>query len=818
MDSIAIPNEHSSGSTDIPTTPTHDQSNTSSNDPPNDRPNDPANDSSYESPANSPNSPNSPNATPTPNVSSNTSSNVTGIITTSNASQNEPQVVSDPIAELMARRRQRQQARLAMPGSFGFSDAEREEYYERRHLESASWSSYDGPGADIAEAMRVTPCCGACFVDLDAPVTAADKLTERMSVLYGFKDQLRYVGHIDSCRSFYTHCTSHDGCSNESPYTIVNGMWCIYQAHPPWRSHPSVKRETWPFGTEPRFYAIAYHQDCYATFIHACSLAPEQARERLWLSSMARYIGSHRFYYMATRFTVFDMSEVAIRAVARAYGLPELARCPIEIIQLIQKYSSSKVFLWRAIMAYTLALQLDSLPQQRLTEYRLVDIVRWKRGEILVPTHPEDLYSDDDEKSVMRITLDLRGIKEIERLPCHPQYSGSSIRSLYFIVEKLATLRQFTACVKDGFLRLSFPESYKYELPVWTTPNPPSFDKIYSLASQSWGPWHNAASLGRNGVLPCGDIDLKTVTNLVFTFIGFELMSIISHPSEALGLSSVKKRLGYLPIPPGDNIVYIGTLRYFRDGCILVRMRLSGDIILNLDKHVPHVDMATFKHHLRTTRCDWSKKNPRGLLFGQHCRVHFTNYILAAISSGPEDEGAATRQPSSATGEHNIDDVQSFFLPNIPRVPESYKGRGIMTYAPLSGVTEAQVFYLDEGAISKGQCLGIVFRYRNGGSRAIGNVWELDSRVYSHPTHFWFDTATSYTRVDFLPVTGADKQDGHQQAEKDGKIRSKYRPMRGTIFAYASEREKRSNKMWLHIEVTDEEMYPGTASVEENRV
>lgn len=181
-----------------------------------------------------------------------------------------------------------------------------EERWEKRSdPEFSSYASYDGPGAGIAEAMRVTPCCGACFVDLSAAVTAGGKLTERMSVLYGFKEGFCYIGHVDSCSSFSTH----------SPYTIVNGMWCIYQT-------------------------------------------------------------------------------------------------------------------------------------------RLVDIVRWKRGEVLDPPHPDPVYFKDDTNSVMRITLDNLGIREIERLPHHPSYSSSNVEALGFVVEKLSTLRDYTACFKDDLLPL----------------------------------------------------------------------------------------------------------------------------------------------------------------------------------------------------------------------------------------------------------------------------------------------------------------------------------------------------------------------------
>lgn len=134
------------------------------------------------------------------------------------------------------------------------------------------------------------------------------------------------------------------------------------------------------------------------------------------------------------------------------------------------------------------------------------------------------------------------------------------------------------------------------------------------------------------------------------------------------------------------------------------------------------------------------------------------------------------------------------------------------------GRNRARFFYLDEGYISEETCLGIIFRYRSGGCRAVGHVLGgLSSRVYSNSTHFLVGSIFNCTTLEFLPVPGADKPQDHNDdddAEKDAERRSKYKPMRGTLCLY-TRYVIRKMKVEAHIEVADEQTYPGTAAVGE---
>ncbi|KAJ4403114.1 hypothetical protein N0V85_005164 [Neurospora sp. IMI 360204] len=300
------------------------------------------------------------------------------------------------------------------------------------------------------------------------------------------------------------------------------------------------------------------------------------------------------------------MAEVAIREVARAYGLPEL-------VHLIHEYSSPSVLLWRAILTYTLALQLALLPEQPFTEIPLVDIVKWKRGDLLVPSDREQVSTIDDAKSVMRITLDNRGIKEIKRLSRHPSFTETWFEGHGFIVERLSKLREFTACGKDGLLRLRFPESYNGELPMWDTPDPPSPDQTEHLISLGFGLRFSRCYPSHKGITMCHTLDLKLVTGLTFIFNhNGDLLKTFPHFSGYTGhynpLVFEEHRaegFSYLPIASGDQIVYIGVIPP-ENNRIFVRMRLSGDIVINMMTRDSARKLPVF----------WSKKNPKGLIYG----------------------------------------------------------------------------------------------------------------------------------------------------------------------------------------------------------
>ncbi|KAK3948831.1 hypothetical protein QBC32DRAFT_317420 [Pseudoneurospora amorphoporcata] len=126
------------------------------------------------------------------------------------------------------------------------------------------------------------------------------------------------------------------------------------------------------------------------------------------------------------------------------------------------------------------------------------------------------------------------------------------------------------------------------------------------------------------------------MAGLVFKFNSTDLILISPHWSEDIGQSRLKKRLDYLPIPPGDNIVHIGTLRYYQGGRILVRMRLSGDIILNLGKDGPHDIRKPLSIILREKDSTGAKRTPGAWCSASIIGFAKTTTFLQRYLGGPK--------------------------------------------------------------------------------------------------------------------------------------------------------------------------------------
>lgn len=110
-----------------------------------------------------------------------------------------------------------------------------------------------------------------------------------------------------------------------------------------------------------------------------------------------------------------------VRENAEAYGIRLLKLLPAELIQMIQEYSDSATF-WRYIHALSIARELSRLQSDAappVTSIPLCNILSWTRGDCAA-------VLSSDCPPVVRLTLDHRGIRMIERLSkssYHPKRS-----------------------------------------------------------------------------------------------------------------------------------------------------------------------------------------------------------------------------------------------------------------------------------------------------------------------------------------------------------------------------------------------------------
>lgn len=107
---------------------------------------------------------------------------------------------------------------------------------------------------------------------------------------------------------------------------------------------------------------------------------------------------------------------------------------------------------------------------------------------------PESEYSGEGD-SVVRLTIDNRGIKRIERLPDYPQYPELKSPHLAYVVKESHALRDVTACFKYGLVQLrlprgSQPSDHDKALLIADTPSLPRLPEcnlFLSMANKGWG-------------------------------------------------------------------------------------------------------------------------------------------------------------------------------------------------------------------------------------------------------------------------------------------------------------------------------------------
>lgn len=171
--------------------------------------------------------------------------------------------------------------------------------------------------------------------------------------------------------------------------------------------------------------AATTHLECFELFTRTYTRV--DALERLWREASWR-----KPWRQAPAIVLPEVTNVtsgAVTTVAKRYGLPELLRMPPEIRQLVRDYSQSSLF-WRLIAALDLATQFDAIPLSNFSSIPLRQVAEWERG--CVPIQSEAL----DHLPIVRLTIDSRGIRKLERQPAgEPRYSSRRFDNMVFVIE-----------------------------------------------------------------------------------------------------------------------------------------------------------------------------------------------------------------------------------------------------------------------------------------------------------------------------------------------------------------------------------------------
>lgn len=133
-----------------------------------------------------------------------------------------------------------------------------------------------------------------------------------------------------------------------------------------------------------------------------------------------------------TRLSARGMSMLDSRflgPVAQAFGMPQLASMPFDILVYIQEYSADGPF-WRAIRVMVFLDIVMNLKPGPPVDVALTKLETWARDQPIQP------YMDGSSElgPVIRIHVDVHGIQKIERLPEMPMYSGECYHDRLFLV------------------------------------------------------------------------------------------------------------------------------------------------------------------------------------------------------------------------------------------------------------------------------------------------------------------------------------------------------------------------------------------------
>jgi len=304
------------------------------------------------------------------------------------------------------------------------------------------------------------------------------------------------------------------------------------------------------------------HMACFKLFVRGCK--SEEAMRRLWIATSWKipWRGAPDLHLEHATRTAFIPS-----LAAEGAGFARLAHLPPEIVRFIQDYSASSI-LWTYSSAMDLASQMTGvLPQEGLISFPLQEVLAWERGG-------SPLLAARPQRTTIRLTIDVRGIKKIERFVTSPPYCNWRSDSLVFVIVKddevadaimhfkvrclQIPLSTFSYRAKYGFCRLQLPNSTQ-GLQIWDTPTPPDLDRCVFFPA------------GISSTTQFCTVELCKTEGFTFFFCHGDIYAIHAHTPTTPSAQTTYDRLPprrqrsviwlYMPVSSQDHIVAFGMRR-----------------------------------------------------------------------------------------------------------------------------------------------------------------------------------------------------------------------------------------------------------------
>ncbi|KAK1245515.1 hypothetical protein MKX08_005144 [Trichoderma sp. CBMAI-0020] len=371
----------------------------------------------------------------------------------------------------------------------------------------------------------------------------------------------------------------------------------------------------------------------------------------------------------------------------------------------------------------------------------LCEVLSWSRG-----TRPVLVEQGQAVNPRMRLTIDSRGIKGIERVSDSAEEStviGLSLPSHAYIVESVQQLSGVGIQFQLGMSRLRVPASAN--ISIWNIPSP------HILPSLAHGTLPNKPLSGRFAAL---DLDPKHTSGISF-FLGRGICAIHGHTkrgSQALQAFQYLRDFHkltdshswiYIPITANDKVIAVSTLTMKSGKYFIGRPFNRGPKVENTE-----------------TLYELQQSEDR----------HLT--LLYNVSHRPA---------VSFIGAGTMGEAASAVLPNIPE-PFHYKCN---SFAPLERVVKAHVFTDNKSD----KCRGILLEYENGIKRALGQcrLGLYPVRCYEYPTRLCSTSVKSIRNKYGWPDKGIRVTFGSEAGMSTEEDATKWEifPMKGILqFSY----------------------------------
>ncbi|KAJ3542142.1 hypothetical protein NM208_g4253 [Fusarium decemcellulare] len=440
--------------------------------------------------------------------------------------------------------------------------------------------------------------------------------------------------------------------------------------------------------------ASVAHFDCFEFMAQRCNI--DESLDYLWIVSAWRTP-----WRQAPQFCLEEKVAKPDWSVFDRLGISNMRLLPPEIVGMIRQYSATSM-LWRLTTASELSRQLPAGSSGHLLSIPLCEVSAWKRGEQPVTADAAHVLS------VVRLTIDSWGIREIERLPGNPSFRIWRADDLIFAILDQRLLQGINVHFKFGFSRLELPKTCQ-GLQTWDTPTPPDLKRCQ---------FYPADIISSTQFRT---IQLSRTSGITFFFCYGEIYAVHAHTRTAPYAQSTYQRMShrrrqavtwvYVPISKEDSITALGARMSLaestplRSTCLLFRMKLGGDVSVGLT----------------------SSKQARDLILSRSPMTMIYNVqelqpvsVIGAYPTG-EDNSPLTR----------------FRHPYIDDPPFP---NACFSLASLEKINHMTVF--DDK--HTGLCMGILLYYQNGAQRALGQcrVGVDPVKDYAKPGYVCFNRLT----------------------------------------------------------------------------